>query len=151
MLFKVHVSWLHLTFALICIGYTWFESFGPVLFFLASPPPMHLKRHKQTPDRRGLLFLPVCVCVCVREGERESERPQRETTMFSQPPRASNHDNRMAGRHGSSSIEAGVFLFLQNSALVAFQDRLVLLKKQRKGFFLPPLGGHKHTDTHTPP
>lgn len=74
MLFKVHVSWLHLTFALICIGYTWFESFGLVLFFSSESPPMHLKRHKQTPDRRGLLFLPVCVCACVCAKERERAR-----------------------------------------------------------------------------
>lgn len=92
----------------------------------------------------------MCACVCVRRRERESERPQRETTMFSQPPRASNHDNRMAGRHGSSSIEAGVFLFLQNSALVAFQDRLVLLKKGEETLFSASSRGtqtHRHAHT----
>lgn len=56
--------------------------------------------------------------------KRERERAPRETAMFSQPPRASNHDNRMAGRHGSSSIEAGVFLFLQNRPWSRFKSDL---------------------------
>lgn len=74
------------------------------MVFSAKCLPMCFKRHQQTPDRQGSLSVARARSCGACASHRGKER-ERETVRFPQPPRASNHDNRMAGRHGSSSAE----------------------------------------------
>lgn len=78
----------------------------PAWFSLQSVFQCALKDINKHRIDEAYCLLRVRACsACASSASHSGRERERETVLFPQPPRASNHDNRMAGRHGSSSAE----------------------------------------------